>query len=206
MNPTVLIVDDNASLAYFTSCNLRGEIEGLDVLIAGSCREALALAKDYRPHVYIVDLKLPDGDGLELIGELKTSFPKMAPILITATPLAGVHNGNLFGLLTKPYDVERLIHLVREALEISEPGVTPTAAPYVEPPETTGRSSGMHYVQNRLSGLMAGIRALRLELYAVSDDASEVKRTADQYSDRLCSIVKDVGEALKRGGVRSDER
>ena len=88
MNPTVLIVDDNVSLAYFTSCNLRGEIEGLEVLTAGSCREAHALAADYQPSVFIVDLKLPDGDGLELIRELKTRFPQMTPILITATPFA----------------------------------------------------------------------------------------------------------------------
>ncbi len=58
----VLIVDDNASLAHLSAYALKGAIDGLIVLTAGSCQEALILANENRPSVFVVDLKLPDGD------------------------------------------------------------------------------------------------------------------------------------------------
>ena len=79
-------------------------------------------------------------------------------------------------MLTKPYDVGRLIHLVREALNMGESDGAPSAEIWEERTEAPGHRANLHYVKNRLSGLMAGIRALRLELHAVADDASEVKR------------------------------
>jgi GTP1/Obg family GTP-binding protein len=55
-----------------------------------------------------------------------------------------------------------------------------------------------HHVQNRLSGLLAGIRALRLELLAVADDPSAVRRIIEEYTDRLSAMVKEAAETLKR--------
>ncbi|MEW6137758.1 MAG: response regulator [Thermodesulfobacteriota bacterium] len=196
---TVLIVDDNANLVYFTSFSLKQEIEGLTVVTAGSCKEALALADEYHPSVCIVDLRLPDGDGLELIGDLKSRLPGMAAILITATPLTQGRNRDLFGTLSKPYDPEALIDLARRALDSNDPlrgGATPIPSRL----ETRPLSSryDFHHVHNRLSGLLGGIRALRLELYAVADDPSEVRRIIDEYADRLSAMVKDAAETLKR--------
>ena len=201
MGSTVLIVDDNASLAYFTSFSLKQEVEGVNVATAGSCEEALAISDEYHPSVCIVDLKLPDGDGIELIGDLRNRFPDMIPILITATPLPEDENTNLFGTLNKPYDPEALIELVRRALN-SDDSCSGNAAASPSGEETRPLSSqhDFHYVYNRLSGLLSGIRALRLELYAVADDPSEVRRIIDEYADRLSAMVKDAAEALKRKG------
>ena len=197
--PTVLIVDDNASLAYFTAFSLKQEVEGLKVLTAGSCEEALAIADEHRPSVFIVDLGLPDGDGLDLIENLKSRFPGMIPILITATPLAADLNRDLFGMLTKPYDPEALIDLVRRALTSRDSGIErPTEKHDRRETASTSAQYDFHHVQNRLSGLLGGIRALRLELYAVADEPSEVRRIVDEYTDRLSAMVKDAAEALKR--------
>lgn len=192
-------MDDNSSLAYFTACNLKQEVEGLKVLTAGSCEEALIVADEHQPSVFIVDLKLPDGDGIGLIGDLKSRFPSMVPILVTATPLPPDPNRDLFGLLVKPYDIETLIDLVRQALNSDHSG-SGRATDRRQPQETLRSCTqyDFHHVHNRLSGLLAGIRALRLELHAVADDPSEVRRTVDEYTDRLSAMVKDAAETLKR--------
>jgi DNA-binding response OmpR family regulator len=196
----VLIVDDNANLAYFTAYSLRKAIEGLTVLTAGSCEECLVLADKHHPSVLIVDLKLPDGDGLGLISELKSRSPGAVPILATATPLPDDSNMELFGLLFKPYDPDDLINLVRRALNSGEPqSRLPSGEHHLEAPERPAAEFDCHHVQNRLSGLLAGIRALRLELYAVANDPEEVKRTIDEYTDRLSAMVKDAAESIKRG-------
>jgi len=197
--PTALIVDDNASLAYFSAVDLKREIEGLEVLTAGTRAEAVILADERHPSVCIVDLKLPDGNGLELIGDLRSRLPSMIPILITATPLPGDLSRDLFGMLAKPYDPEALIDLVRRALNSGDSWTGQPAGRH-DWGETGLQSTqcDFHHVQNRLSGLLGGIRALRLELHAVADDPAEVRRTVDQYTDLLAALVKDAAETLKR--------
>jgi DNA-binding NtrC family response regulator len=196
LEPTVLIVDDNASLAYFTGCNLKQEVEGLKIVVADSCREALLLAEKHRPSVLIVDLKLPDGNGLELIADLKGRLPSVIPILVTATVLPVDLNRDLFGMLIKPYDPEALIDLVRRALKSGDsPG---SGSHYEGGTWFPSNQYDFHHVQNRLSGLLTGIRALRLEVLAAADDPSEVLRIIDEYTDRLSAIVKETAEALKR--------
>ena len=86
--PTAFIVDDNTSLAYFSAWNVEHEISGVNVFTAGSCAEARTLAREHQPSVCIVDLRLPDGNGMELIGELQNDFPEIAAILVTATPVS----------------------------------------------------------------------------------------------------------------------
>jgi len=70
--------------------------------------------------------------------------------------------------------------------------------------ETGSRVSqhDFHQIQNRLSGLLIGIRAFGADLNAVADDPSETRRTVDEYVDRLGAMVKDEAETLKREDSR----
>jgi DNA-binding NtrC family response regulator len=82
MRHTVLVVDDEASIA--DGLRLTLEAEGYSVRIAGSVRTGLAAVTQADAHVAIVDLMLPDGDGLALTRELKSRDPALEVIVITA--------------------------------------------------------------------------------------------------------------------------
>ena len=99
----------------------------------------------------------------------------------------------------KPYDIEELIRLVRGALsgKHSATGQETGDHDYAEL-ELSGAQQDFHHVQNRLSGLLAGIRALRLELHAEAKDPLQVVKIVDEYTERLSAMVKDAAETLKR--------
>ena len=64
----VLLVEDN-ELARDALCMLL-QVAGHRVSVAGTVAEALTVARDGRPDLLLIDLTLPDGDGLEIVREL----------------------------------------------------------------------------------------------------------------------------------------
>jgi len=70
MPPTVLIVDDHPSFRSLARAIL--EAEGFDVIgEAADATSALELAGRLDPQVILLDIALPDGDGIELTGQLR---------------------------------------------------------------------------------------------------------------------------------------
>jgi DNA-binding NtrC family response regulator len=189
----VLIVDDNATLAYFTARNLQRDIPGLDVVTSSSCSEARIEAAKERPSVIIVDYKLHDGDGYDLIREISGSCPGVASILVSGeTVPEEVLNGDLFGFLLKPYEADALMDLVKSALKERKPVIE--RAENAPPVQCEGYDR--HLVQNRLAGLLAGIRALGADLKFHAEDPQSVLEVLDQYLDRLCDVVVEVSGLL----------
>ncbi|MGH1341069.1 MAG: response regulator [Nannocystales bacterium] len=70
MTISVLVVDDDADLRRGLRALL--EVHGLEVLDAGTLREADALARLYEPALLVVDGVLPDGNGIEWISILRS--------------------------------------------------------------------------------------------------------------------------------------
>src|SRR5205823_3760574 len=85
---TVLVVDDEASIA--DGLRLTLESEGMSVRLAGSVRTALAAVAQTDVQAAIVDLMLPDGDGLTLTRELKARDAAMEVIASVADADANV--------------------------------------------------------------------------------------------------------------------
>jgi DNA-binding NarL/FixJ family response regulator len=80
--PTVLVVDDHVEFRG-EACALL-ELDGFDVVgEAGTAREALALARRLRPEVVLLDVGLPDGDGLELAARMREQSPGVVVVLIS---------------------------------------------------------------------------------------------------------------------------
>ena len=120
MRQTVLVVDDEASIA--DGLRLTLEAEGMNVRLAGSVRTALAAVAQTDVQAAIVDLMLPDGDGLTLTKELKARDPAIEVIVITAygsvrKAMEATKGAGAFHVVEKPFDPDEVVGLVRNAFE-----------------------------------------------------------------------------------------
>lgn len=117
MTGTVLIVDDDEALAE----NVAEIIAILDVktTIARDRKAALASGRDF--DVALIDVRLPDGDGLSLLGPLRASSPFAQLVLVTGNAtlegaIAAVR-GDAFAYVLKPVSPPDLLDTVRRALD-----------------------------------------------------------------------------------------
>jgi len=119
-NHTILVVDDEKTIA--DGLRLTLESEGYGVRTAGSVREALGAVVQGDPHAAIVDLMLPDGDGLQLTRELKRRDPALEVLVITAygsvrKAMEATKGAGAFHVLEKPFEPDELLGLLENALE-----------------------------------------------------------------------------------------
>lgn len=116
--PAILVVDDDADIVLALHDLLHHA--GYRVHIAGTGAEALAKAKAEPVAAVLLDLMLPDMDGLSVLTLLKEIDPLLPVIMLTAFVEVAKKFGSLtegaFGYLTKPYDAEELKALVKRAV------------------------------------------------------------------------------------------
>ena len=115
----ILIVDDESSLR--TALFRVLDRQGFQVITASSMREAEILSNSEQPlDLAIVDLRLPDGDGIELMSRLRSLHPNIQVMILTGhatieTAVRATQNG-AFHFLTKPFNMEELLNIVGRAL------------------------------------------------------------------------------------------
>jgi two-component system, NtrC family, response regulator PilR len=115
----VLVVDDEPSMREVLSIMLTKE--GYEVVAADSRAQAAALLAKAPADLVITDVRLPDGDGIEILRHVKAASPETAVVVMTAygtteTAIAALKLG-AHDYLTKPFDVDELKIVVRGALE-----------------------------------------------------------------------------------------
>jgi DNA-binding NtrC family response regulator len=116
----ILVVDDEPNLRQLLK--LYFEQKGWQVHLASSGKEALDIFEDGGAfQLVILDIKMPDINGLEVLIEMKKRAPKIPIIMITAF---GSHTGALEALrqgaydyITKPFELEELYFRAQKALE-----------------------------------------------------------------------------------------
>ncbi len=115
---TVLIVDDEAEIRT----SLRGVLndEGLRVLEASGGREALDIVRAERPHLVLLDVWMPDIDGIELLRQLQgePSRPRVVMISGHGNVETAVRATKLgaFDFIEKPFSIDALLQVVGRAL------------------------------------------------------------------------------------------
>lgn len=114
----ILIVEDKKSMAEMLKRSF--EIEGFSIKTAYRFKEAVdSLSSDF--DAVITDLKLPDGDGLDIVRIAKSFNPSMPIIVMTAygsieKAVRAVKDG-AYDFITKPFDPEHLIFVTKRAIE-----------------------------------------------------------------------------------------
>ena len=115
----ILIIDDEEKLRGLLS-RIIG-LEGFDVVEAGTCKSGLKKIEIYHIDVVLCDVKLPDGNGVDLVKEIKAQHPAIEIILMTAygniaDGVQAIKNG-AFDYITKGDDNNKIIPLLNRAIE-----------------------------------------------------------------------------------------
>ena len=114
----VLLVDDEVE--FVETFGERLEMRGLETSKAFSGKEALkVLKKDKNVEVVILDVKMPEMDGIETLAEIKKKFPLVEVIMLSGQATAesaieGMKRG-AFDYLMKPCEMDQIIAKVSEA-------------------------------------------------------------------------------------------
>jgi two-component system phosphate regulon response regulator PhoB len=125
MKPNILVVDDEPDLLELIDTNLTGA--GFSVTSAANGREALKQARALKPHLIILDIMLPEMDGLEVCKMLRRDpATRSVPIVILTARASEIDR--VLGLelgaddyITKPFSVRELVLRVKKLLSRQAP-------------------------------------------------------------------------------------
>jgi two-component system OmpR family response regulator len=111
----VLVVDDEANLRHLLSAVLRQQ--GWKVLVAADGASAVAQARDHRPHLVVLDVVLPDMDGLEVLERIREDLPDTLVLFLTANSsvsdrISGITAGG-DDYVTKPFSIDEVVARLR---------------------------------------------------------------------------------------------
>ena len=119
----ILIIDDEVQIRSLLARML--ELEGYEVCQAGDCKAAIKQLEIQSPDVALCDVFLPDGNGVDLVLNIKKIAPNVEVILLTAhgnipDGVQAIKNG-AFDYITKGDDNNKIIPLISRAVETGQP-------------------------------------------------------------------------------------
>ena len=115
----ILVVDDDESLRWVTQVQLQQN--GYQVNAAADADQALAMIREALPDLVITDLKMPGISGLDLLKKIRTEYPEVMVIMVTAfgtveTAVEAMKAG-AYDYITKPVNMEELRLMVSRGLD-----------------------------------------------------------------------------------------
>lgn len=114
-----MIIDDEVQLRGLLSRII--SLEGYEVVEAGDCRTGLKQLESFAPEVVLCDVRLPDGNGVEMVEKIRQAAPQTEVILLTAygnipDGVQAIKNG-AFDYITKGDDNNKILPLLSRAVE-----------------------------------------------------------------------------------------
>ena len=120
--PRILVVDDDQAIISTTKAIL--EDEGYIVDVATSGKEAIKKTETSTYNLALLDIRLPDMEGVELLSLMKDHMPRMRKIMVTGYPsiqnAVTALNEKADAYLIKPVDIEELLATVKDQLNLQE--------------------------------------------------------------------------------------
>ena len=118
----ILVVDDDVNIRKSLEAILSAE--GYDVDLAADGKEAIRKTESTTYNVALIDIRLPDMDGVELLTRMRDTVPKMRKIIITGYPSVQnaieAVNRKADAYLVKPVDVAKLLLTIETHLELQK--------------------------------------------------------------------------------------
>ena len=118
MNESILVVDDDTELRKVLSSILCEE--GYSVETVENGEQAIRVSEKKRFDLALIDIKLPDMEGTELLQRLKAKQPHIVMIIVTGFPTIenamGAVNKGADGYILKPLEIGKLLQAVRKHL------------------------------------------------------------------------------------------
>ncbi|HEY1992518.1 MAG TPA: sigma-54 dependent transcriptional regulator [Gammaproteobacteria bacterium] len=120
--PIALVVDDEPAIRELLELTLTRM--DVDCVLAADIAQAQAVLRSRPLDLCLTDMRLPDGDGLDLVGHIQGHFPQLPVAVITAhgnveSAVQALKNG-AFDFVSKPVDLAALRNLVSTALKLRE--------------------------------------------------------------------------------------
>ncbi len=118
----ILVVDDDEAIRNTMKAIL--EDEGYIVDLAGTGSEAIVKTEKTAYNLALLDIRLPDMEGVELLKLMKDTVPRMRKVMVTGYPsmqnAISALNKNADAYLVKPVNVEKLLATVKEQLKLQK--------------------------------------------------------------------------------------
>ncbi|MBM3315825.1 response regulator, partial [candidate division WOR-3 bacterium] len=220
--PVVLVVDDDQ--AFCASLVDILEAKGYRAAAAGSCRQAYAEIERTTPDAAVVDVRLPDGTGLDVLAHAREKSPDTGVIILTghATLDTAVRALNLgaAGYLEKPYAIDRLFLLLERTIDRRGPGrqspgqallassPMPTVAFDVETAELVATNAAADRLFETIrSGTPASLRSLFSDggIDAFVDHLADLKARGRAQTDVLIDVPSGGSRWYEVNSVRRDD-
>ena len=115
----ILVVDDDENIRKVLTKIL--EDEGYTVESVGTAKEAIEITKRKFYNLALIDIRLPDMEGVKLLTKIRDTTPKMRKIIITGYPtlrnaIEAVNKG-ADAYIVKPFDMDKALNVIKEQLK-----------------------------------------------------------------------------------------
>jgi two-component system response regulator PilR (NtrC family) len=115
----ILIIDDDENIRKVLQTIL--EDEGYYIETAETAKKGIEKSEESFFNLALIDIRLPDMEGIELLTKLRETKPKMRKIIVTGYPtlqnaVSAVNKG-ADGYVLKPFDVEKILATIKEQLQ-----------------------------------------------------------------------------------------